>query len=615
MIRKKFFSWLLTLALILSVTAGLTALIPVAASAESASGATVNGEYVDFTKAIARDESDIVVKAGDAVTSFEIAGVQIRTESPSGIRFVARISDEVVTKLKRLTGENVSYGILLQQKSAVDGDLVYDAGKLSTRLSQGILDVPGTATYQFCNGYLYYTAVVWNMPSTAWSTDIVARAYVKCGDTYYYATEIRPSAGYHTPGADAVGSGFSASLAGVADYLSADDETRADLVATYGESVLHTYKAFKTYVLAGDQRYGGTFDKGSRLVVYDMSQLTSASDDLEDAKVWDFYINNSTVRETANNGVGFVTGGVTDAKFRYDTVAGDVIVYSGNFSFGVIRLDSNDFSIPGESLYQNSFLTTASKDENASYWRPYKNWASTNVHSVEILPNGTLVVGETTVTSTGTVNGEEVTVTQYGVYFFRWNGETWDSAPFHYEKIYGGHSVMYDGEYLWAADSNQIHRFDLDVTVPSGEEFNEENYNASTDYKVYTSGVSNIHALANDFTDTNNLLVAGSYLWRFNKTTGKVTRVSTMTSLKGIGVTRNGMYYYTQAEGVTATASYTDSEGETQTGSGRVNSSYQTRRIGESAAAGLTDTNLYESYGDETYACFYRCQIMDGFYN
>ena len=480
----------------------------------------------------------------------EIAGTQLRTEDPAGIRFIARVSKDQLDYLRQRTGQDVSYGIVMQKESSLKkaGGMLTAANVTGGTLSTGsAVLVPGDKLYRTYPDYVYYTAVVTGMPKeeAALSQDLVARPYIKCGDQYYYATEVRPENGYRTLNAEAVGGGFSTSALAMAVTLRGD----ADVAAQY-QTVLDQ---ILNRVVVGDQNYNG------RVVVYDMSAPNIASD-LENAKVWEVNVKNL---------IGYDFN-LDDTKFRYNTVAGDVIVYAGNNGIGVLDYHT------GKSLYYNKNLQTYARS---------KGWIGSdvglNIHSIEILPNGTLVVGGTT---------------SQTVLFIRWNGTTWESNPFTYRHIWGGHTVLFDGKYLWAGDSNEVHRFDLNVyeTASGSETFDKE--------EVYYIDASNsIHCMATDFTDPNYMLVTGSFVWRFNKQTGEAERISNLSNVKGVGITRNGVYYYTQQEGIAGVSS------------GRVRSDYQTRTICKTTYADLSNATGYES--NTKPAWFYKSYIMDGFYN
>jgi len=189
-----------------------------------------------FTKQITRDvntitgdgvKGDQVTREGDTVSQLEIAGSQIRYNRSTGaadLRFVARVSTDMLTELQTEYGEeNVEYGILLQLTDKAD---VSSSGKIflteeningKSLAAGGAVAVPGVKTFKTYSNYIYYTAAITGMPESYYATELTARAYVKINDTYYFADET-PGTTYAS-GASEQNGGYSTSWKNVAGTI------------------------------------------------------------------------------------------------------------------------------------------------------------------------------------------------------------------------------------------------------------------------------------------------------------------------------------------------------------------------------------------------------------
>ena len=195
----------------------------------------LTGEWIPqkFVRQIALDAADPHAGGASSSDAFSIAGVQLRVSEPTGMRFVVRLSKDLENELKTMFGaENVSFGVILQRKDAADYELTEaDVVSGGTLGSGGAVLVPREVDFSVRENYLYYTAVIINMPAEAYSTAVTARAYVKCGDKYYFATEPAGSV-YGVPGAVSCGKGYCLSLLDAARHLK-NDPGVSDLYGAY----------------------------------------------------------------------------------------------------------------------------------------------------------------------------------------------------------------------------------------------------------------------------------------------------------------------------------------------------------------------------------------------
>ena len=177
-----------------------------------------------FVKPMALAANDEIADGKTSGDSFGIAGVQLRQVAPAGVRYLARMSNALLAELEAQFGEgNVSYGFLLQRGDPDFGDDDLTEADVDGRsiAEGGAVFCPGEKQFAVLDDYFYYTAVVTGVPEDFDASKIIARAYVKCGDVYYFATE-EPSASYEVPGAAARSGGYNVSLKQVADYLNFD---------------------------------------------------------------------------------------------------------------------------------------------------------------------------------------------------------------------------------------------------------------------------------------------------------------------------------------------------------------------------------------------------------
>lgn len=134
----------------------------------------------------------IFVNAQDKDIAIE--GAQIRTQGTQGLRFVAKIEK---AKFDLTVGENANFGILLVPQSSVDYNTVINKDV------EEILIVPAINIFSresveniglmYDSEYVYFSAVLMNIPKEFYGTEIIARAYVKNNNNYIYSDQIKRS--------------------------------------------------------------------------------------------------------------------------------------------------------------------------------------------------------------------------------------------------------------------------------------------------------------------------------------------------------------------------------------------------------------------------------------
>ncbi len=163
---------------------------------------------------VSADSKDFTVSAS-SVSAFELAGAQIRINDPSGLRFVTRISSNLVSEIEALNSANsglrptsasdkgIGYGTVATLASKVTNTtLVKDTSAVN--VVSGMCVCPAVNNIAAYNGYIYYTCVVNNIPKASYSTNIAARPYITYKDvngaehTYYYTENGSSSGAYAT---------------------------------------------------------------------------------------------------------------------------------------------------------------------------------------------------------------------------------------------------------------------------------------------------------------------------------------------------------------------------------------------------------------------------------
>ena len=156
---------------------------------------------------VSRDSKDTMSPASSNLSGLYLVGAQYRgadSKHTAGIRFVARISDGVVSSIETLNSANVNlkpesvsdkgvgYGFVLTlaKKLSQSNMLVKDENAVN--VASGMAVCPAANTYKEYSGYKLYTAVVTGIPESSYSSDIAARMYITYYDangklqTYYY---------------------------------------------------------------------------------------------------------------------------------------------------------------------------------------------------------------------------------------------------------------------------------------------------------------------------------------------------------------------------------------------------------------------------------------------
>ncbi len=163
---------------------------------------------------VSADSRDFTVSAS-SVSAFELAGAQIRINDPSGLRFVTRISSNLVSEIEALNSANsglrpssssekgIGYGTVATLASNVSNTALVKNTSAKDVIS-GMCVCPAVKNIAEYNGYIYYTCVVNNIPKSRYSTNIAARPYITYKDvngaehTYYYTESGSSSGAYAT---------------------------------------------------------------------------------------------------------------------------------------------------------------------------------------------------------------------------------------------------------------------------------------------------------------------------------------------------------------------------------------------------------------------------------
>lgn len=110
---------------------------------------------------------------------FQMVGGQIRTTTPMGLRFIAKIKKDYIAQQEQ-EGKIVEYGIVLlpkvylgEKELTADGTYLYK-GKLYKPAV-----IPGAKKFAEKDGNIYYTAVLTNIAKERYKNEYAARAYVK----------------------------------------------------------------------------------------------------------------------------------------------------------------------------------------------------------------------------------------------------------------------------------------------------------------------------------------------------------------------------------------------------------------------------------------------------
>lgn len=248
-------------------------------------------------------------------------------------------------------------------------------------------------------------------------------------------------------------------------------------------------------VLAGDQAR-------KRVIVYDADCYDGKN--LEKCVVWSH----------TPDGAGIIAG----LRYRSDTVFGNVILICGG----------------------GRFASIVTYNDAKTLWKT-KN-AGSNPHSVEILPDGNVVVGSST--------DGKITLFHTSVLVEKPNTASADITYQTY-KLDGAHGVLWDPEYqvLWALGNTELIAFRVQGSGENAVLVPEPSMKAKlpTNYG---------HALAADLTDVHALYLSSGYnVYRYDKKTklfsdsyeGAV--FMNRPNIKGFGNNPNGHFFYTYPNG------------------------------------------------------------------
>ena len=237
-------------------------------------------------------------------------------------------------------------------------------------------------------------------------------------------------------------------------------------------------------------------------ILYDLA--TYDSENLDNSEVWRF-------TATAPELVG-KSEEMSSAKYREDTVFGDVVIVSCG----------------------NGYAAIVSYPEKEILWQVFN--AGKNAHSIEILPSGNIVV----VSSTGG------TIRLFAASAMLQNDAEKASTYKEY-PIKEGHGVLWDPEYdvLWTLGWNDLKAYSV-----VGEGLDEE-LELREDMGATKYGLEG-HDLSADFLDSKYLWVTGmKHMYHVNKETGEMStdfEYSDMLeypTIRGFGNDPYGNYYVT----------------------------------------------------------------------
>lgn len=110
---------------------------------------------------------------------FQIIGGQIRTTTPMGLRFIAKIKKDYIAQQEK-EGKVVEYGIVLLPEEYLNGkELTADGTYLYKGKLYRPAVIPGTKKFAEKDENIYYTAVLTNIAKERYKNKYAARAYVK----------------------------------------------------------------------------------------------------------------------------------------------------------------------------------------------------------------------------------------------------------------------------------------------------------------------------------------------------------------------------------------------------------------------------------------------------
>lgn len=222
--------------------------------------------------------------------SFELVGVQMRTSEPYGIRFLAKLDEEVIDTVESLNALNrkgkngtfnpanetrtgIGYGMVLAIDTETSSALTKVYGDT---VSDGMC-VPGVYTYSEDDTSLTYTATVIGVANASLADKIAARPYI----TYADANGNEHTVYYTESGS--TNSAYAASVYEVATLVSADesatDEAREaanSLLSAYTGSNYTSKSTIASFNLSSVE---GSGDNDNAYLELDRTTLTALSED------------------------------------------------------------------------------------------------------------------------------------------------------------------------------------------------------------------------------------------------------------------------------------------------------------------------------------------------
>lgn len=203
---------------------------------------------------------------------FDLVGVQMRTDEPAGIRFLAKLDKAVISTVEKLNSLNrkgkngtfnpsneyktgIGYGMVL----AIDVENDSELTKLDGTTVKDGMCVPGVYIYEEDDASITYTATVIGVDTASLADKIAARPYITYADvngnehTLYYTES------------DSANGAYAASVYEVATLVAAD-ESATETAKTAASSLLTAYT-------------GGNYTTKSTIASFNTSSADGSADD------------------------------------------------------------------------------------------------------------------------------------------------------------------------------------------------------------------------------------------------------------------------------------------------------------------------------------------------
>ncbi|MBQ9885950.1 MAG: glycoside hydrolase N-terminal domain-containing protein [Lachnospiraceae bacterium] len=192
------------------------------------------------------DETTLYAGWIDAGSRLEIIGAQIRITNPSGLRFLTKIGNDLISKVEALNGQNVplkpdspddkgiGFGTVVTKAANVSStELVKDVN--AAQAARGMVVSPAEKIFDTTADSLIYTCVITGIGSGRYTIDISARSYITYMDvnnteqTYYYT---------ETNAASNAGGGYKTNVYAVANVLYNSADTSASMKAWLKQNII-----------------------------------------------------------------------------------------------------------------------------------------------------------------------------------------------------------------------------------------------------------------------------------------------------------------------------------------------------------------------------------------